>query len=81
LGTTATTISSRKTDTCQILFVLPSSFEEIQLLSNMSVRPDPFFKPVQETGPASGWAKVCFFINNEFHYGTDYGFCCMECVA
>jgi hypothetical protein len=24
----------------------------------MSTRPDPFFKPIQETGPASGWAKV-----------------------
>jgi hypothetical protein len=24
----------------------------------MSERPDPFFKPIQETGPASGWAKV-----------------------
>ena len=29
----------------------------------MSVRPDANFKPIQETGPAAGWAKVrqiCF---------------------
>lgn len=41
-------------------WILP--YDNLKLHHNitdiMSVRPDPNFKPIQETGPASGWARV-----------------------